>query len=266
MKNTMKKYGFIALLMVAAVIAIGFTACEEPEEVDVWIEVDAERIADGGYTYNGAVLKIKFDPTTVTLGQPTWTKGGTPVPVAAVVGGDLDTSKDGAGAGDYTLSVKAGSETKTVKITVLATASKNAPKYLGNWKMNATDPLNAAWQNQAEAKYKDKNEDLEILFDSFKLTSEIPMASSSTGFEHLHGKISVWEDFTAPANIPDGFDKFGVKLTLANVDDRGYNTTNTSTIYLFTNDDGRIRRFNATTGANNPINVSAPIARSYVRN
>ena len=254
MKNTMKKYGFIALLMVAAVIAIGFTACEEPEDFDIWIEVDGEKLADGGYTYNGATLEFKHNSSDSISGVA-WTKDGTPLTI--LVATTCDTSEADRGPGVYTVSEKSG---KSFKVTVLNTASKNAPKYIGNWHMRAAD--NEEWQTVA--RYKDKNENLEITFTSFKIDSEVVSASKSPNLEYLYCTISSWEDVSIAGN--GDFTKYGVKFNISATQEDGYFSSSTlpSSLYLFTNEAGEIRRFNS--ASSTAVNKNPPTQqRSYVR-
>ena len=238
MKNTMKKYGFIALLAVVAVIAIGFTACEEPEEWDIWIEAKDDR------PITGSELTAVSGKTGLAYYQ--WYKDGTALP------GEVIATFTPTEAGIYTVSANKAEKTsagfKVIKVD--ANVVVNAEKYIGKWKMDGTK-AGATWTDS----YGTASEYLEITWTSFKIDSEF--VDDNGNKEYWYFDIDEWQNATV--NGTAGFTRFGVKLIGTTDKQIGYNSDDFTNFHLFTNmpNDNQIRRFNAT------ISGTTPIARTY---
>jgi hypothetical protein len=234
MKNTMKKYGFIALIMVVAVIAIGFTACETPEEWEVWLEVNGERVGDT--VILGDTLDAKHDATG-SLGYPTWYKDGEKID--AVVG---EFSYKPTAAGKYKFSMKNGNDEKFTDevnvVTAISGFTTDMQKYLGTWIMRGAT-AGAGWTFKDPAG-NPADETLVLTQNQFKLDSTV-VSNSVT--EKLYFNITKWEKTTRTGS---SFNNNGVKITGTVAQNEGYtqgfpNNSTTMEIYLNMNNANQLQ-------------------------
>jgi hypothetical protein len=238
MKNTMKKYGFIALIMVVAVIAIGFTACEVPEEWEVTIELqnDTQPIA-------GNAKLIATTDSAKPFASIQWYKDDAVIPNATFPTYEVPA----AGHGVYSVKAKIGSDEKDASIKIF---HNDVLKYIGTWKMTGST-AGSTWTTP----YGNADEILVITATKFRIDSTY--SATPTGpKEYFEFNITDWSPATGGA---DNFNRYGFKLTGSTTAELGYGSF--TNFFLFTQaaDSNRIRRFNVNGQA------TPPIARSYVR-